>query len=209
MKRILSASAAVLALIACSQRLAQDAPSETQAATLLPLTCEAFAGASAQSLARTYGAENVVEQTDTDTEGESYPVTVIYPNDERRRLDIVWNDHAAKDAPASVRVSRDGSLWVGPRALSVGDTLAEVERANGRPFRLYGFGWDYDGWVSDWGGGAFGAVENGCSIQADFDAHGDYDSAVGDGSFASDDPAMRTAEPYVAAFWLEFRYDEP
>ena len=168
----------------------------------LSLTCEAFANASGDSLAAAYGAGNVVEQSLPAVEGESYTATVLFPNDPARRLEIVWRG-PAKTAPASVIAAGAGSLWVGPHGLSVGDALGDTERANGRPFQLWGFGWDYGGWVSDWQGGAF-APADGCNVRARFQARGARNAAIGESPFMSSDAAVRSADPAVLEFGLMF-----
>jgi hypothetical protein len=199
MKRL--AVLAALALAACGQPAPQrDAAPDGR----LSLTCEAFAEATGASLAAAYGAANVVEQTLPGVEGESYAATVIYPNDPARRVEIVWTDPAARRGAASVIAAGANSLWVGPHQLSIGDALADVERANGRPFQLWGFGWDYGGWVSDWQGGAFAPV-NGCTVRARFTPRAGANSAFSDSAFMSDDAAVRAANASVSEFGLMFQ----
>jgi hypothetical protein len=193
--------AVVFALASCGRNEAEQ-PAAHSSPSGLALTCETFAGVSAQSLAASYGAGNVVEQRLPGVEGESYTATVLFPNDPARRLEIVWRD-AAKTAPASVIATGVGSLWVGPHDLSIGDGLADTERANGRPFQLWGFGWDYGGWVSDWQGGAFAAAD-GCNVRARFQARGNPSAASGDSAFMSSDAAVRAADPAVSEFGLMF-----
>ena len=107
-----------------------------------------------------------------------------------------------KTAPSSVSVSGEGSLWRGPHNIAIGDDIASVEAANGEPFQLWGFGWDYGGWVSDWNGGQLG--ENNCRVQVRFEAVGDSATVNGDSAFASNLPAMRAAAPRVVEFGLMF-----
>lgn len=194
-----AAAAAALTLAACgrSGHAPQAGPNGA-----LPLTCEAFAGVSAASLAATYGAANVVEQTLPGVEGESYIATIVYPNDPTRRLEIIWRDVAAKTAPTSVIANTPGSLWTGPHDLSIGDALDNTERANGEPFQLWGFGWDYGGWVSDWSGGAF-APASGCNLRVRFEPRNTSNtSATGDAAFMSNDPAVRAADAAVSEIGL-------
>jgi hypothetical protein len=196
-------AAAAFVVTACNP--APSTTSEGEAASAggeLSLICEAFAHVSYDALAAAYGADNLSEQTLPGPEGETYTATVLYPGDTTRRLEIVWSD-AAKTAPASVNVSGEGSLWRGPNNIAIGDDLARVEAANGRPFTLWGFGWDYGGWVSDWKGGQLGDSNN-CRVSAHFNAAGGTEGVSGDSEFASDLPAMRAANPTVSAFGLMF-----
>lgn len=198
--RGLTALAALL-LAACGQPAQQrDAAPNSQ----LSLSCDDFENASGASLVAAHGAGNVVQQTLPGVEGESYTATVLYPNDPARRVEIVWRDPAARTGAASVIVASPQSRWVGPHELSVGDGLADVERANGRPFQLWGFGWDYGGWVSDWQGGAFASTD-GCTMRVRFQARSNANTnAVGDAAFMSDDTSVRAADAAVAEFGLMY-----
>lgn len=198
MQRAFLVAAAALVLASCGQQSARDVAVDED----LSLTCARFAGMSLDAVRATYGAENVVEQTLPGVEGESYVATVLFPNDPARRLEIVWRD-SGKTAPASVIATGAGSLWVGPQGLSVGDAIGDIERANGRPFQLWGFGWDYGGWVSDWQGGAFAAAD-GCNVRARFQARSNPGAASGDAAFMSNDAAVRSADPAVSEFGLMF-----
>jgi hypothetical protein len=102
-----------------------------------------------------------------------------------------------------VSVSGEGSLWRGPHNIAIGDDLAQIETSNGRAFTLWGFGWDYGGWVSDWQGGAF-APTQGCAVRVRFQAGNDGANAQGDSEFASDSAPMRRAAPRVSEFGLRF-----
>jgi hypothetical protein len=178
MKRLLVAVAAAALLSACNPNSAQKGDAAPDNG--LSLTCETFANVTAQSLAAAYGAENVVEQTLPGVEGDSYVATIVYPNDPARRLEVVWRDNAAKDAPASVIVDTPNSLWVGPNDLSIGDALDDVERANGRAFQLW-------------------------NIRARFTPRSQAGaSAMGDSAFSSDDAAVRAANAAVSEFGLMF-----
>jgi hypothetical protein len=206
MKRIVVVAAAAVVLAACNPNAAKQR--EPAPDSSLSLTCERFANISNDALEEAYGAENVVEQTLPGVEGDSYVATIVYPNDPTRRIEIVWRDNATKNAPASVIVDTAGSLWVGANNLSIGDGLADVERANGQPFELWGFGWDYGGWVSDWKAGSF-ATANGCNVRARFMPRSAANaSAMGDSAFMSDNPAVRAADATVSEFGLMFSTPE-
>ena len=73
-----------------------------------------------------------------------------------RKIRIGWSDQAKKKV-SDVEIL--GSKWVGPAGVHVGSTIAELEKANGKPFPFSGLGWDYGGLVKDWRGGALGTVK--------------------------------------------------
>lgn len=211
MKKWTWGAVALLALMAaaCNQPAAttaaeQQAQPDDEAARTLALTCEAFADLTGASLAATYGAENITTQTLPGPEGESYTATVLFPSDPTRTLEIVWADPETQLRPASISAGHAASTWIGPRDLSIGDAIADVEAANGRVFQLWGFGWDYGGWVSDWKGGALADV-SGCRTRVRFDPRTDPGvGASGDGEFSSNDSAIRAADPVVSEFGVMF-----
>lgn len=154
-----------------------------------------------------WGADVRVEKVDG-AEGETLAATVIFPDDPARRLELFWADDSRK-ALATVRLSPTSS-WIAPDGLAIGTTLAEAEKANGRPFALSGFEWDYGGMVTDWKGGALATPQpGGCVVAVGFEpspkASDTARAAVaGDTTFSSADPKMRAALPVVKQ--LSFGY---
>ena len=194
-------SVVVLALLltACGQAAEKSAATAPEPLTL---TCEAFAGVSGESLAARFGAENLVEQTLPGPEGESYQATVLFPNDSARRAEIVWVDPTARTRIAAISVG-EGSNWEGPLGARVSAPLSEIAAANGKPFTLWGFGWDYGGWVSDWNGGAF-APTNACMTRVRFAAQAANHSAQGDSAFASNSAEIAGADARVSELGLVY-----
>lgn len=107
-----------------------------------------------KDLVKKFGAANVVDQDVDVGEGETEPGTTVYPKDPKRRIEIIWKNQAERRDPSSVRVNQAGSRWKALHNISIGTSLKELERINGRPFRLAGFQWDYSGTVLSWDGGA-------------------------------------------------------
>lgn len=197
--RILLACALSLGVAACGE---EEIPAPAPAPEFLDLLCASFAGKTAAALAAEYGAENLREETVPGPEGELYEASVLFPDDPMRRLEIIWADGAARAHLTSVRV-RDQSAWIGNNGLAIGDALARVESLNGAPFRLWGFGWDYGGWVSEWNGGLY-APANGCATHVRLQPRSDRGEASGDSEFISSDAAVRAADPVVTEFGLSF-----
>ncbi|MDX2274423.1 MAG: hypothetical protein NW206_03145 [Hyphomonadaceae bacterium] len=198
---------AACALAACGQSSAPTepgAPAEgvAQAGSAYQLTCADFAGVTLASLQERFGAENVVDQTLDGPEGMQYGATVIYPNDAARRLEVIWAEGAEHARAQNVLVEGQGNLWVGPHGLQVDMALADLETANGGPFDISGFGWDYGGSVTEWRGGAFSRA--GCVVFARLSPAGEAHGAQGDAIFRSDSPAMQAANANVYEFGLGF-----
>ena len=142
-------------------------------------------------------------------EGFTRPGAVVYPNDEMRRLEVLWTDTLKAPRAEMVVLRGDSSEWKTADGLTLGTTLAELERLNGIAFRLTGFGWDYSGTVVDWNGGRL-APDSGASHKlvvrllpddaADVPSH-----LLGDRDFASDDSAMAALAPHVAEIYVRLR----
>lgn len=174
------------------------------------ITCEGpFAKDSSDArIAETFGQENVVFSIVEGPEGTKLNATVVFPKDAKRRLEILWHDHAARARPSSV-VLAGGSTWVGPGGVHLGAPLAEVEKQNGRPFRLAGFGGDYGGSVMDWQGGALDKLAGACRLGLRFDVDSRAPQAArakvsGDAEFLSSDPEMRAVKPKVSEMFLHY-----
>ncbi len=175
-----------------------------------PLT----ATASAADLIAAYGTENVRDEPYPLGEGQSEPGTVIFPDDSTKRVLILWNDLEKKALPLAARIDGAGSQWKTAEGLAVGTTLKRVEELNGKPFLLYGFGWDYGGQLVDSNGGALKDLPHedpeggfrGGALLLTFqpDAGADDSAVLGDGTFSSDLPAMQALDPKVSVIIVSF-----
>lgn len=158
------------------------------------------------TLAAVFGRENVIPETVDGPEGTQVNVTAIYPNDPARRIEVVFHNEEERTGLVLVRVQNPESLWTGPGGVRLGDGIAAVEAANGKPFKVMGFGWDYGGFVSDWDGGRLGD-KDGCSTAARLlpQASEIADGIVGDGvTPQSNDPDVIKAEPKVTEIGINW-----
>ena len=153
-----------------------------------------------ESVARQYGKAAV----DGDVGGpEGTPLLglTLYSTDPTHQLDIVWWDDA-RTAVSMVRASDKSVDWIGPSGLHVGSSLADVEAANGKPFTLSGFGWDYGGYAVDFKGGKLETLDGGCHLLLRFDNVASTaaipDGISGDGvQLNSDDPKVKKYAPVI------------
>ena len=140
-----------------------------------------------------FGRANVQEASFAGAEGiGTYLALVVFPEDARRRLELVL-DADNPDAPIrELRVRGQDSQWRLGTGLRPGMTLAEVVALNGAPVSFYGLGWDHGGTVQDWHGGALAnAVGNPVFHRVTLstrDGAGDAALPTGDATFRSDDP---------------------
>jgi len=174
------------------------------------LKCEGPFGRDAgqADVIKAFGASNVVEQEIEGVEGETMKASVLYPGDPKARLEITWSDEAARRGP-TIR-AKDQSAWTIASGIRIGTALADVEKINGKPFKLSGFDWDLGGRVLDWQGGALGKPQpGGCTVGIDFVHPEDAPEAnlsrvTGDNEFLSDSADMRAVAPYVAAVTISY-----
>lgn len=159
-------------------------------------------------LARAYGTDNMRDSSITLGEGESTPGTLLFPDDPARRLEIIWRDAAVKREPRSVVLRGERSRWMLPGGVSLGTSLADLERVNGRPFHLAGFAWDYAGAVTSWGGGALDSLLPGVKLylepRIEDRAGPRYRRLQGDRDFESTHPDMKLLEPRVYQIRMDF-----
>ena len=154
-------------------------------------------------LAAKFGATNLVDTLIYLVEGEMQPGSVLFPADSIRRVEITWLDSGARARPATIHLNGPASVWKLPHDITLGTTLAELERLNGKPFTVMGFGWDYGGTVTDWRGGSLSGLKSGSptvflrlSPQGDGDSP-DHSAVLGENEFASDLAAMKRLNPIV------------
>lgn len=162
-----------------------------------------------------YGAENVAREDIHLGEGETSPGTVLFPNDSSRRLTVTWRDTIGRANPERVTIGGRTSRWFVVPGVSIGTSLAELERLNGKPFRLYGFQWDYGGTVGEWDGGQLDSLWFDSSrhrhvvvrLSPDFDSADDsvLRQVSGERLFSSSLPAMRALNPRVYDLFIEPR----
>ena len=151
------------------------------------------------SAVKAFGARHVSYQKIQVPDDEDVKATVIFPANPARRIEIVWRDTKLRRGPNTVTA---GPAWRTAEGVTVGASLAEIEKLNGRPFTLSGFDWDYGGTVTDWEGGQLGKQKGGCRLIVRFGIGDDAPSAAanavsGDKDFSSRDANMVTVKPAV------------
>jgi len=153
-------------------------------------------------LAMTFETKNVTF-TDVDADGGAkVPASVLFPNDPKRRLEVWWSNPAARSDLYLIDI-HGKSLWSGPGGMKLGLTLAQLEKLNGKPFKLKGFDKKGVATVSDWDGGTLAALPGGCksgvNLTADPKAAPDAVSALtADKEYSSSDAAIRAVKPTVS-----------
>jgi hypothetical protein len=206
--RLAALIAALATSVSVMPSLAPAAPQPADGKNVLQ--CDgAFARDSSHAkLVQAFGKSSVAFMDVDGAEGDKVKASVIYPDEPRRRVEVLWHDEKARSRPATVRVGYK-SQWRTVRGLRIGSELADVEKINGRPFKLLGFDWDYGGRVADWMGGTLAAVSGGCDFRLAFNPWADApdaarDKVSGDKEFLSTDPNMRASKPTVSEIIISY-----
>ena len=172
---------------------------------------------SAADLRKQFGQQNVhrAPVPRGGSEGDFNEGTVLFPHDQRRRLEIFWQDAAAQQRPAWVSVRGERSRWRTSPGASLGTRLQVLERLNGRPFRLLGFGSDVSGTVMSWSAGRLERQDTErCRVrlrlqvpwpQTDDGRSPLYRQVIGEREFSSGHPAMQALDPAVYELFLQYR----
>lgn len=169
MTRLALALFAVITLFAAALALATPAP--VKAPWLLDCAGAAIGLpflATPQNLEQHFGARNYVFRDLDEGEGFMTPGAILFPHDPQRALAVLWTD-STRTKTLSIHPWQDHydpalsarSLWHARLGIRFGTSLRELERLNGRPFILSGFGWDYSGTAYDWRGGKLQAALSG------------------------------------------------
>ena len=141
-------------------------------------------------------------------EGSKIPGSILFPNDPKRRLEVLWTNEAGRSGTSVIAINGK-SQWSAPKGMKLGLPLAALEKANGKPFKLSGFGADGTAGVAGWEGGALGSLPGGCKVgmrlAADSKAPPEARSAVaGDKEVLSSDAGVRALKPTVVEILIGY-----
>jgi hypothetical protein len=189
--------AALPASLASAQQPAASPP--------LTITCSGpFAKDSSHArLQQAFGATNVAIQKIDGAEGETFEASVLYRSEPLKRLEVAWNDDKKRSGLSSASVKKP-STWTGPEGIHVGMTVEEVAAANGQPFKLNGFEWDYGGYVVDLKG-KLATLPGGCSMTLRFSPGMALDAKkhaglLGEKKLSSTDAKLLAVKPVLTAW---------
>jgi hypothetical protein len=160
-------------------------------------------------LAQVFGSQNITFADVDGDDGATLKASVLFPKDPKRRLEVLWDDDITRAGTRMIVI--DGqSTWTAPKGLRLGLPLAALEKLNGKPFKLLGFGKDGLAPVSDWNDGSFNTWPADCMLglrlKADPKASADARAAVaGEKEFLSSDAAVRAVKPAVGEILLAYQ----
>jgi hypothetical protein len=152
-------------------------------------------------LALKYDARNIVFGQVDGQGGSKLNASILFPDDPKRRLEVLWNDNATHANPSVIAINGK-SQWIAPKGLKLGLSVATLQKLNKRPFKLTGFGTDGSASVAGWEGGALSTLPGGCKVgmrlAMDGKAPQEVRNAVsGDKELLSSDANVLAAKPSV------------
>jgi hypothetical protein len=158
-------------------------------------------------LAQMAGATNIEYGQVSGAGGSALNASVLYPKDPKRRLEVLWQNEAAR-SDISLIVITGQSQWHGPKGLHLGLALAALEKLNGKPFKLAGFDQPDGSTVTDWQGGALAELPGGCQVgiklKPDSKATPDALAAAAGQELTSSDATVRAVKPIIGEIILGY-----
>jgi hypothetical protein len=148
-------------------------------------------GMTAAQIETAYGVANLHHEDIPGAEGETIPGARLFA-DTGRELEIIWDPESEKKKVVfDIRVV--GADWKFENGLKIGMSIEEVEKINGKPFKIAGFSWDYGGYANFEGGKLAAKVS--LRFNPSIDEIPEY--LVGDKEISSTDKKLRAAKPVV------------
>lgn len=106
------------------------------------------------SLIAKFGKDQLILDTVIVYHMDSLQASILYPNSPNQ-VEIFYKNDSIQD----VKIAGESSQWKTDSGLYLGETLKEVQKANGKHFTISGFDWNYGGVVVSWEGGKLGGDE--------------------------------------------------
>jgi hypothetical protein len=183
----------------------QAVPAQPQRSAESPRTvvCNGVFGkeSSHLKLATRFDSRNLTFTEVDGPEGSRLMASVLFPNDPRRRLEVLWQNEASRTETHLIVINGQ-STWTAPKGLRLGVALAALEKLNGKPFKMSGFDQANGGSVSDWQGGTLANLPGGCRLGIrlvpDAKATEAARNDVVGKEFMSSDAKMRAVRPIIA-----------
>ena len=148
-------------------------------------------GMTVTDIGRAYGKENLKLQKIPGAEGEEIDGAKLFAGTDRE-LVLTWDPNNDKKLVV-FDISVVGTAWKFDNGLKAGMTVEEVEKINGKPFKIAGFEWDYGGYANFEGGKLAGKV----SIRFNPSTENIPEYLSGDKQLSSTDKQLRAAKPLV------------
>jgi hypothetical protein len=160
-------------------------------------------------LVRIFGSNNI-EDGDVTVADDVNPGTLVFKSQPDAALGITWNDDSPEPHVGSIQICATASKcrWHTDNGITLGLTLRAVEKMNGRPFKLLGFEWDWEGTVVSWNDGHLEKLMHACAgLSLRLLPKEDQsvpERFVGDHEILSSEPEMQALNPMVSIMSFGF-----
>jgi hypothetical protein len=163
------------------------------------------AGDSARSLKLRYGHEAAIEdKLFTGVEDITYKGLVLHPSPPEWRIEVAFTDDETMSRVSGLTLINSKTSHWDVAGVTLGSTLAEVQRINGKPFLMREFLTDGGGFVINWKGGVLDhPLLGGCIITMRFGKGDDMKAPIGD-QISSDNPKLFKWGPVVEQIGIIF-----
>jgi len=199
----------LLALSSCSQRQTSNSPADTSKevrtvelaeGNITEITCwgvgEIELGDDFKAIEDKVSKQNI-SQDSMFVEGDFQGIFTTLWKGQDKEIEIHWKE---KKVPFKtidyLEINRSDSPYQFTNGIKIGTSLKDIEKLNGQPLNLYGFGWDYGGTFIDFGQGrlqgdipCFGGV-----FSIDDTAYDMAKDIIGDKKVSSDNAVFNKTE---------------
>ena len=155
------------------------------------------------ALNKLYDKGNIRETVVFSYEGFDIKGTEVIFDNTADNITIEWND--GNLTPKIIRIKNPNSNWKTKEGVGIGSTIKEVEKANGKPFTIYGYEIDVylAGTVKNWNSGNLQGLNLQFKITKEIPVEV-YMEMMGDRGILSNNPLLEKAGLQVENITVEF-----
>ena len=148
-----------------------------------------------------FGKDRVTIDTVLEAEGTVETLATFVDKGKATEIIVKWADSFRLKRIDRIQVGFEGAPYT-LDGLKIGSTIADLERVNGKPMKFSGFGWDYGGYVTDFGKGKF----DGAKVLFNMDLSGEASEKYGEKvNFLMGEGQHSSADKNLAAFKNDIR----
>ena len=155
------------------------------------------------ALNKLYDKGNIRETVVFSYEGFDIKGTEVIFDNTADNITIEWND--GNLTPKIIRIKNLNSNWKTKEGVGIGSTIKEVEKANGKPFTIYGYEIDkyLEGTVKNWNSGNLQGLNLQFKITKEIPVEV-FMKMMGDRGILSNNPLLEKAGLQVENITVEF-----
>ena len=155
------------------------------------------------ALNKLYDKENIRETVIFSYEGNDIKGTEVIFDNTADNITIQWNENNL--TPQIIRIENLNSNWKTKEGVGIGSTIKEVEKANGKPFTIYGYEIDayLAGTVKNWNSGNLQGLKLQFKITKEIPVEV-YMKMIGDRGILSNNPLLEKAGLQVENISVRF-----